>query len=233
MRVLAVGAHPDDLEILCAGTLLRYREQGHDVTVAIATNGNQGHFQIMPAELGEVRRKEAQSSAAILGAEFLWLDYNDQFLYHTNESRLRFIELVRQVRPDVVITHAPDDYAMDHRTVSELLFAATFMASVPHIETASHYTDKVPPLYYMDSLGGSGFIPTEYVDITGAIEKKLSMMECHQSQVKWLREHVGSDIVEQVRISAMFRGLACGVKYAEGFRHLDAWGRNPVTRVLP
>jgi N-acetylglucosamine malate deacetylase 1 len=233
MRVLAVGAHPDDIEILCAGTLLRYKALGHHITIAVATNGNQGHFEIMPEELGKMRRKEAEASAEFLGAELIWMDYNDQMLFHDEPTRMRFIEMVRQANPDVVFTHNPDDYAMDHRKVSELVFAATFMASVPHIFTESPHTVKAPPLYYMDNIAGSNFQPTEYVDISGVIEQKTEMLERHASQVKWLKEHVGTDIVRLMRVMAEFRGLSCGVDFAEGFRHLDAWGRTPIGHILP
>jgi N-acetylglucosamine malate deacetylase 1 len=233
MRILAVGAHPDDIEILCAGTLLKYRRQGHDVIMAIATNGEQGHISIMPKELAEIRQAEAQKSAAILGAELIWMGYRDQFMIHDESTRRAFIEMVRKAAPDVVITHDPQDYALDHRIVSELTFASTFMAAVPHLETGSAPTKKVPPLYYMDSVGGSNFLPTEYVDISAEMTDKLKMLECHQSQLTWLKEHANVDIVGLTETVAKFRGLACGIPYAEGFRHLDAWGRTPVGNVLP
>ncbi|MCS7309034.1 MAG: hypothetical protein NZ741_02320, partial [Armatimonadetes bacterium] len=92
---------------------------------------------------------------------------------------------------------------------------------------------RIPPLYYMDSLAGANFIPTEYVDITPVIEQKIAMMECHQSQVKWLKEHDNIDITDFIRVMGRFRGLSAGVPYAEGFRKLEAWGRGTVTRLLP
>ncbi len=233
MRILAVGAHPDDLEIICAGTLLKYKEQGHDVVMAIATNGEQGHFVIMPEELREIRKQEAAASAEICGAEFLWLGFPDEFIYHDHETRMKFIEMMRQARPDVVITHNPECYHMDHRIVSELVFVSSFLATVPHVNTPSKPTEKIPALYYMDSISGAGFLPSEYVDISSVMDKKLKMMACHQSQVKWLREHDNIDILEMISVQSRFRALSCGVQYAEGFKRLDAWGRNPVTRLLP
>ncbi|MGQ9807161.1 MAG: PIG-L deacetylase family protein [Armatimonadota bacterium] len=233
MRILAVGAHPDDIEILCAGTLLRYAREGHEVVICVATNGEQGHMVIPPPELKEIRRKEAAASARVCGAELIWLDIHDEFIYHDHETRMMFIDMVRQARPDVVITHNPDDYHLDHRIVSELVFVSSFMASLPHVETAHQRTDGIPPLYYMDSLAGAAFIPTEYVDITEVIEDKLAMMSCHESQVRWLKDHDNIDILDMIRVQGRFRGLACGVEYAEGFRRLDAWRRCPTTRHLP
>lgn len=235
MRILAVGAHPDDIEILCAGTLLRYADEGHEVFMAVATKGEQGHFVILPEELAEIRRAEAEAAAAICGAKLIWMGLRDQFLFHDEQTRLAFIEMIRQAAPDVVITHNPEDYAQDHRLVSELVFTASFVASVPHVETGSAPTGKVPALYYMDHVAGTGFLPTELVDVSGVMERKAAMLECHQSQLKWLREHDNVDIVEMMKVVGRFRALSCQgrVEYAEGFRRLDAWGRNPVTRLLP
>lgn len=233
MRVLAVGAHPDDIEILCAGTLLRYRQQGHQVVVAVATNGEQGHFEIPPAELAAIRRREAERSAEILGAELIWMGHADEFIYHDHATRVSFVEMVRRARPDLTITHNPEDYHTDHRTVSELVMTATFLATVPHAETESPPTARISPLYYMDSLSGAGFAPQEYVDVSPVFADKLRMLECHSSQVKWLREHDGIDLADFVGVMGRFRGLSCGVKHAEGFRRFDAWGRNTVTRMLP
>lgn len=235
MRVLAVGAHPDDIEILCAGTLLRYQEAGHEVIMAVATNGEQGHFEIMPEELARIRMSETEASAAILGATLIWMGYPDQFLFHDEPTRRAFVEMIRQARPDVVITHNPDDYSQDHRVVAELVFTASFMAGVPHIETDSPPVPRIPALFYMDHITGTGFAPAELVDITPVIERKTRMLECHESQLKWLREHDNVDIVDMMKVVARFRALSCtgGVRYAEGFRRLDAWGRNSTTRLLP
>lgn len=235
MRVLAVGAHPDDVEILCGGTLIRYADEGHETFMAVATNGEQGHITIMPPELAEIRQKEAQSSAAIAGAQLIWMGYPDQFIFHDKDTRLRFVEMIRQANPDVIITHNPQDYAQDHRVVSELVFTASFQAGVPHIETETPAIKKLPALYYMDNVTGTDFLPTELVDISTTWERKVAMLECHQSQLIWLKEHDNLDVVDMMATMAKFRGLSCQGKvlYAEGFKRLDAWGRNPVKRLLP
>jgi N-acetylglucosamine malate deacetylase 1 len=233
MRVLAVGAHPDDIEILCAGTLLRYKQGGHHVTVAIATSGDQGHFEIPPAVLAETRRKEAEASAAVLGAELIWMGYHDELIFPDEPTRFRFVEMVRQAQPDVVLTHNPSDYHQDHRTVSELVFVSTFMATLPQLQCPGEPTRAIPPVYYMDSLGGADFVAEEYVDVTAVFEDKLRMMRCHESQVKWLADHDGVDICDLIKTVSKFRGLACGVRYAEGFRRLNAWPRNPTKWLLP
>ncbi len=233
MRVLAVGAHPDDLEILCAGTLAKFAQRGDAVVMCYATNGNQGHFVIMPEELARIRRQEAQRATQVIGAEFLWLDLPDQLVEEDMPTRMKFIEMVRQARPDLVITHHPEDYIMDHQRVSRLVFEATFVATVAHVETASPHHTKIPPLYYMDTLGGVGFLPEEYVDITQTMDAKRQMLSRHQSQVQWLQEHDNIDILDFMETVARFRGLQCGATHAEGFRRLRAWGRIGCERLLP
>jgi len=88
-------------------------------------------------------------------------------------------------------------------------------------------------VYYMDNLGGIAFEPDEYVDITEVIETKCRMLQCHQSQLKAMKDLARTNIVEMVRIQAAFRGLAAGCQYAEGFRQLKAFQRGLTRRILP
>jgi LmbE family N-acetylglucosaminyl deacetylase len=236
MRVLAVGAHPDDLEILCAGTLARYRQAGHDVVMAHLCNGDCGHFVIPSEELSAMRAGEAAKAAEVIGAELLSLGIGDCDLRADDlQARQGVVDLIREARPDVIITHTPDDYMPDHVATSELVFFASFAASLPHWRTGKDIPAHVavPPIYYMDTLAGTGFIPEEYVDITPVFEKKLEMLKCHQSQVTWLQEHDGIDLEDFVTVMARARGLQCGVRYAEGFRQLRRWPRIVPRRLLP
>lgn len=232
-RILAVGAHPDDIEILCAGTLAKCRARGDEIVICVATNGNMGSMKIPPGELAGIREAEARESAGKLGADLIWLGFADEFIYHDHETRMRFIEMIRSARPDVIITHAPNDYHQDHRTVSELVFVSSFIAAVPNVKTESTRHEQIPPIYYMDTLAGVDFQPTDYVDIMETLETKLEMLRCHKSQLEWLGDYNGIDIVEFATTVARFRGLQSGVRYAEGFRRADAWPRVSTGRLLP
>lgn len=232
MRVLAIGAHPDDVEFHCGGTLFRYKEAGDEVVIGVATNGDQGHFQIAPTELAEVRQAEARNAAAMLGAELIWLGIRDGFLFDDESTRMAFIEMVRKAKPHVVLAHDREDYHPDHRAVAALAFAATFMATIPHIETASPPLTAVPALYSMDNAAGA-FRPTEYVDVGEVFERKVAMLECHVSQVKWVAEHDGVDLVDFVQVVGRYRGLASGVRYAEAYQRVDASGRMSTRNLLP
>lgn len=89
------------------------------------------------------------------------------------------------------------------------------------------------PIYYMDNLGGLGFIPTEYVDISGEIDLKLQMLECHGSQLKWMRDHDNIDFAEFVKTSARYRGYQCNAAYAEGFTQCLVYPKIQTRRLLP
>ncbi|NWG17324.1 MAG: PIG-L family deacetylase [Chloroflexi bacterium] len=232
-RVLAVGAHPDDLEILCAGTLAKFAQNGVQVVMAVATDGSAGHMVIQPDELAQIRRAEAERSAALIGAEFLWLGFTDELLFEDIPTRLRFVDMVRAARPDLILTHAPDDYHPDHRVVSRLVFDASFLSGVPHVKTTLPAHPGVQALYYYDVLTGINFVPTEYVDISGTYETKRAMLACHDSQLTWLKQHDNTDILEFMTVMSRSRGLQCGVTHAEGFRPELGWGRPRPYRVLP
>ncbi len=233
MRVLAVGAHPDDIEFLCAGTLAKYTQRGDEVFNVVCTNGDMGHMIIPPAELAEIRTQEAANAAQAVGAEFKMLGEPDEWLFHDKRTRLMVIDAIRWANPDVIITHSPDDYHPDHRVCSEMVFAASFLSTVPHIETEHSAQDHVAALVYMDTVAAANFIPEVYVDITETLAQKRQALLCHESQVKWLMDHDNMDVVEFVEAVARARGLQCGVQHAEGFQIPKLWPRLKTERILP
>lgn len=234
MNILAVGCHPDDIEVGCAGTLIKYKKAGHKVTVCHVANGNLGHGRIEPEELRVIRAKEAKSIEELTGIEVLTCDIGDLLVYNGDKrQRDLVIDVIRKVQPDVIITHSPQDYMPDHNAVSKLVFDASFAASVPHYKTAVPDTAGLTPIYYMDTVQGIHFLPTDYVDISDTIEMKLQMLNCHISQMEWMREHDNVDFAETVRICGRFRGLQCGANYAEGFAKCYAWPKLVPHRLLP
>jgi len=233
MRVLGVGAHPDDLEILSAGTLAKYANDGHQIVMCHVCKGDKGHFHIPNDELARIRRKEAQLSASRIGAETVCLDLPDCEVFNDRPTLVLFLDLIRSAKPDIIITHSPTDYMPDHFVVSQLVYDASFHATLPNFKTSVSPHDKVAPMFYMDNVAGVDFEPTEYVDVSGFIEMKKAMMECHQSQVVWLKEHDNLDIVDFIEECAKYRGLQCGVPFAEAFRPVNRWPRLRTERLLP
>lgn len=234
MKILAVGAHPDDLEILCGGTLARFVQEGHEVVMCHASTGNRGSYVHSSAEIANIRDREATRAAEIAGATSQTLGISDCEIESADpRQRDLVIDLVRDVRPDLIITHYPDDYMSDHNEISKLVFKASFHATLPLYKTGKPHHELVTPIYYMDTLMGIAFQPTEFVDVSGVLDTKTAMLEAHESQVTWLRDHDGVDVVEQMKTMTRFRGQQCGVAYAEGFTPSQAWLRMRPYRLLP
>jgi LmbE family N-acetylglucosaminyl deacetylase len=233
MRVLAIGAHPDDLEILCGGTLARFAARGDAVTMGVMTDGSAGHAEIGAVELAGIREREARAAAGVIGAELVWLGLPDEFVFDDEPTRRLLLEAIRAARPDLILTHEPEDYHPDHRATSRAVFGASFMTGLPNVETASPPHPGVAPLFYFDTLAGVGFQPAEYVDITATMATKRAMLAAHESQVAWLRHHDAIDIQGFMETVARFRGLQCGCEFAEAFRPAQVWPRLRTERLLP
>jgi len=233
LTVLAVGAHPDDLEILCAGTLAKYADRGDRVFMAVSTNGEVGSPTLPKEEIARIRKKEAETSAAIIGAQLLWLGYPYEFLYENEQTRLRYIDLVRETRPDVIITHDPEsDYHPDHITTGQLLWNTRVMTTVLNIKTGHPPCEKIPAVYFMDTEAGINFNPEEYVDISSTIEKRRRMLAAHASQGEWLKNQYGTSYIEFMETCSGFRGLQAGVRFAECFRRSPTFPAN-IEKLLP
>jgi len=232
VNILAIGAHPDDIEILCGGTLAIYARAGHKVTMLTVANGDMGSTTLPPAQIAAIRRKESEASAAIIGAKFVCLDVPDVKVIPDLETRRKLTVEIRRARPDVILAHSPDDYMHDHRNASILALDASFDATIANIKTDA---DPMPfvPIYFMDTIGGIGFEPAEYVDISDHFHTKRRMLACHESQVAWIAAHDQADLLQTMEIMSRFRGLQAGVAFAEAFRPYAAWGRLRPRRLLP
>ena len=219
MKIMAFGAHPDDVEFLCAGTLAKYAQAGHQIAIAISTNGEVGSPTLPKGEIAAVREREARSSAEIIGARFFWLGYPDEFLFNTGEARLHYIDVIRQFRPDIILCPDKDaDYHPDHTTTGQIIWDTHVMVTVPNIETQTPPCEKIPEIVFTDTAAGVNFQPEFYVDITGQWDTKAAMIACHQSQETWLVKQYGVSCVEFGQTQARFRGFQAGCRFAEGFR---------------
>lgn len=234
VHVMGIGAHPDDLEILCGGTLARYRKQGHDVTMCHIAAGDRGATAGNRTDLAAVRDGEARRAAESIGASCVSLNVPDGEVNSNDEHQKRSLtEAIRVARPDVVITHSAADYMADHNETSELASACSFLATLPLFETETPAYGPVPAVLFMDTLAGLDFTPTEYVDISVELDQKVEMMRLHPSQLEWLDGHDSTDMLEQIVAVARFRGIQCGVRHAEAFTASPRWLRLRPTRLLP
>jgi N-acetylglucosamine malate deacetylase 1 len=216
LRVLAVGAHPDDIEIRCGGTLAKYAQAGHHVMICHATNGDKGHRTIPSAELAVIREREARAAAAVIGAEVFWMGFPDGDLFYDRETRLAFIDMMRQARPDLIFTHWSESYHPDHVATGQLAFGASYISTVPHIATGHPANTTVPNIYYMDVEYDVLTEAAQYVDISDVFELKRKMLEAHESQLVWIKENHGVDVVAGMERRDRMVGARCGVAFAEG-----------------
>src|SRR4029079_9264580 len=153
MRVMAFGPHPDDVALLCAGTLAKYKAQGHEVGIAVMTRGDVGSPTLSREEIAAVREKEARAAAAMIGAEFFWGGYDDEFLYDTPEVRRHVIDLIRAFGPDVVFCPDKDrDYHPDHCRTGQIIWDTHIMATIPLIPTGHPVCKRIHEIWYYDTL---------------------------------------------------------------------------------
>ena len=227
-RILAIHAHPDDVEFQCAGTLALLRAAGHHVTIATMTPGDCGSAEHDAETIAAIRRGEARASAELIGAEYVCLEFRDLAIVDDDESRRRVTEALRRARPDLVLTAPPVDYLCDHEITSALVRNACFFAPIPNYATRQWEPapplGRIPHLYYVDPIevidrDGRPVGADFYVDVTSVFETKRAMLACHASQRDWLWRQHGLDeyLDSQARWSAR-RGAEIGVAHAEAFR---------------
>jgi LmbE family N-acetylglucosaminyl deacetylase len=242
MNVMAIGAHGDDIEEFCGGTLAKHGRNGDRVFMCVATDGS-GRPKGDPAEVARIRKAEAQASADLIGAELVWIGAPDGYLTINHDTRHQFIEAIRASEPDYIITHPPQDYHPDHVATSHLVIEAAQVART------SNYPSKYPPLRkqvpvaFMAAELGIDFVPEDYVDVSDVWDVKVKMLLQHRSQhmpgptydpdyqLPDNLEELG--IVRAARVMSEFYGLGCGVHHAEPFRWWRAANRIVPRRLLP
>lgn len=196
MNILAIGPHPDDIEIGCGGTLIKYAQKGHNVYMLVLTDGSFGGDP-------QVRRQEQESAAAFIGVKQLfWGNYRDTELMGNRELIHVIDNVIAQVRPDTVFLNFWADVHQDHRAAAQAAVSATrYIREVLFFE--------VPSTQH--------FEPDIFVDIQDVLEKKLELLRKHASQVDRTRVE-NLSILESAQSVANFRGYQGRVRYAEAFK---------------
>ena len=188
-RILVIGAHPDDCEIKAGGTAALWAKAGHHVRFVSATNGGTGHHEIGGIELVRRRVAEAAAAARVIGIESQVLEITNGEVEPSLHYRRMFIKLIREFKPDLILTHRPNDYHPDHRYTSQLVQDSAYVVTVPNnLPTTPALRDN-PVIAYLDDdfQKPLPFQPDVVVDIDPVVEKKLDMLHCHESQFyEWL-----------------------------------------------
>jgi len=225
--VLALCAHPDDAEFKCAGTLIMLSKRGWNVHIATLSSGDCGSAEESPNVIARRRVAEGVAAAAKIGGQFHCLGGTDLQVYDDNVMRAAAVALLREVRPDCIITHYPVDYMPDHEAASAVARMANFTAPIVNysagVSASLPPTSGVVPMYYFAPVGGKDYFGNTilsqfYVDVTSVFSEKAEALACHVSQREWLRRHHGVDqYIEELRHWDAEDGARVGVAYAEGY----------------
>jgi N-acetylglucosamine malate deacetylase 1 len=189
LRLLIIGAHPDDADYAAGGIASYYCAAGHKVRMVSLTNGDAGHHFISGPALAKRRWQEAQNAAAVIGATYEIFDNHDGELMPTLENRQRVVALIRNFKPDLVLTHRPNDYHPDHRYTSQLVQDAAYMVTVPFCVPSAPFLTKDPVIAYLPDFfqKPTVFEPTVAIDVGPVVDKIVSMLHSHTSQFyEWL-----------------------------------------------
>ena len=197
-NILAIGAHPDDIEFGCGGALIKYAQKGHRLFLLVMTSGGLGGSV-------SVRTQEQEASGKILGAEKIyWGGYGDTHLVMDIDLIGKIEAVIAEVKPDFIFCNFPDDTHQDHRHLAQAIMSAT------------RYIRNV---LFFEGPTTQNFNPQVFVDISDTLDRKVEALQAHHSQV--MKTNIEDlSIVEVARSSANFRGIQGRVKYAEAFHSL-------------
>lgn len=205
--VLAVAAHPDDIEFVMAGTLLLLKDQGWEVHYFNLANGCYGSTQLDPKQTASVRLEEAKQAAALIPAAFHPPICDDFGVLYNDQMLRRVLAVVRQASPTIVLTHAPEDYMEDHQNACRLAVTAAFSKAVRHLVSDPPQPPAAGPVavYHAQPHGnrlplGQKILPDWYVDIGSVMERKQRLLGCHRSQSEWLEQSQGMQNYVQTMI---------------------------------
>lgn len=197
LKVLALGAHPDDIEFGCGATLIKLFALGAHISLWIATYGEVGASN-------KIRKAEAESSASFMGTNgIFWGGYPDTLIPHSKEIITKIEQVLKEVEPDIIFVHYYEDTHQDHVNLS--------LSTI----TATRYSKNV--LFYEVPTTSTAFSPDIFVDIKDVLDKKLNLLKTHASQIDKVKIGI-LDILEVARSTANFRGIQARVEYAEGFQ---------------
>ena len=240
LDILAIGAHPDDVEISCGGTILAAIAQGKKVGIVDLTQGELG-----TRGTAQTRKIEATNAAKVLGVAIrINLEMADGFFVNDETHQKKIIEIIRLYKPDIIFCNAPEDRHPDHGRSSKLVEDAAFLSGLVKIETQDengNLQEKHRPSYIFHYIQDRYLQPNFVMDISDFQEKKMEALQCYNTQ--FFNEnstepstYISSPLfLETIKARAMMLGKRIGVTYAEGFisekilgiKNFDAFIANP------
>lgn len=226
-RVFAIGAHPDDIEFMMAGTLILLREAGWSLHYMNIANGSRGTATETAETVIAKRRAEAKDACRLIGARHYESICDDMEIYHTTEIVAKVVSVIRHIRPRIMLVLSPQDYMEDHMNAARVAVTAAFARvlrnhpSIPHIDPI----DDDVTIYHALPYGLRGPLREcihsgQYVDITAVKDEKRAMLACHRSQKEWLEKTQGLDAyLDTMEAFAREVGkMSARFEFAEGWR---------------
>ena len=223
---LAVAAHPDDIEFMMAGTLVLLKNQGYEIHYMNLSTGNCGSIEYDSLTTTEIRLKEAQNAADILGAQFHGPICNDFEIFYELELLRKLTGVIRMVKPSIILTHSPSDYMEDHMNTSRLAVTAAFIRGVPNFPAdhaaVNNYDCAVYhalPHSLLDPLRRK-VIPEIFIDTSAVHATKREALEAHKSQQNWLEDSqkMNSYVQAMENFSLTVGSMSNRFEHAEGWR---------------
>ena len=198
MNILAIGAHPDDIEFGCGGALIKYADRGHHLSLLVMTEGDLGGA-------GNERKTEQMESVQIMGIrKIYWGGYQDTRISIDSDLINKIEQVINEVKPELIFCHYPDDTHQDHRHLAQAVISAT------------RYIRNV---LLFEGPTTQNFVPQIFIDISDTLKRKIDTLEAHQSQIEKTNIK-GLNIIDIALSTANFRGTQGRVRYAEGFSAL-------------
>lgn len=225
--VLAIAAHPDDIEFVMAGTLMRLSEKGWDLHYFNVANGCYGSMTLDREACARVRLEEARRAAELLGAQFYPPVCDDLAIFYTRELIAQVAAVVRRARPEIVLTHALADYMEDHQNAARLAVTASFARAMPNYRSAPDVPtyDGDVTLYHAQPHGnctplGEPVVPSHFVDVADLSTRKAALLRAHASQADWLdqTQQLGSYVATMEQLNRSVGQMSKQFELAEGWR---------------
>lgn len=235
--VFAISAHPDDIEFTMAGTLFLLKDRGWDVHYMTISNGSWGTATMTREQIVRARREESIAAAAYLGATYHEALVDDLEIFYNRRQLLQLTAVMREVKPDIVLTQSPSDYMEDHQNAVRLAVTAAFCRCMTNAPTEPPVpaTFQDVAVYHAAPHGNRDAMrklvrSERYVDVTSVVPRKREMLACHKSQKEWLDVSQGYDsYLDSMEQAGALTGRLCGkFAYAEGWRRHNSLGFSAV-----
>jgi LmbE family N-acetylglucosaminyl deacetylase len=223
----AIAAHPDDIEFVMAGTMMRLADAGYELHYMTIANGSCGSSELDAATIARVRGDEARAAAAYLGATYHPPLTRDIEIFYDRPTLARLGSIVRDVAPQILLTHSPQDYMEDHTNTCRLAVTAAFcrgMRNFP-VDPPREAIDTDVTIYHAQPHGNCDplrqpIVPEHFVDVTSLFDRKIEMLVKHQSQKAWLDRSQGMDsyVTAMRDLNAEVGRISGSFALAEGWR---------------